>query len=120
VSDARQVARRYFDAWTSGDGDTVAALLAPDFSFAAGDLRIDGREAFLAGAAFPRDATVTMVAEASEGDISFQLYDARRGARTIRVVEQLTVSHGQIASSVFVTDMAAFMAFVTGARGGGP
>jgi ketosteroid isomerase-like protein len=119
VSDARQVARRYFDAWTSGDGDTVAALLAPDFSFAAGDLRIDGREAFLAGAAFPRDATVTMVAEASEGDISFQLYDARRGARTIRVVEQLTVSHGQIASSVFVTDMAAFMAFVTDAQGGG-
>jgi ketosteroid isomerase-like protein len=119
VSDTRQVARRYFDAWTSSEGDTVAALLAPDFSFVAGDLRIDGREAFLAGGAFPRDATVTMVAEASEGDVAFQLYDASRGDRTIRVVEQLTVRDGQIASSVFVTDMAAFMAFVGDAQGGG-
>jgi hypothetical protein len=30
VSDTRQVVRRYFDAWTSSEGDTVAALLAPD------------------------------------------------------------------------------------------
>jgi ketosteroid isomerase-like protein len=118
VTDTRQVARRYFDAWTSGEGDTVAALLAPDFSFVAGDLRIDGREAFLAGGAFPRDATVTMVAEASEGDVAFQLYDASRGDRTIRVVEQLTVRDGQIASSVFVTDMTAFMAFASDAQGG--
>ena len=121
MSDARQIARRYFDAWTSGDTDTVAALLAPDFSFAAGDLRIDGREAFLAAGAFPRDATTSMVAEAYEDDVAFQLYDATRGARTIRVVEQLTVRDGRIASSVFVTDMAAFMAFAgtgTDARGG--
>jgi hypothetical protein len=118
VSDTRQVARRYFDAWTSSEGDTVAALLAPDFSFVAGDLRIDGREAFLAGGAFPRVATVTMVAEASEGDVAFQLYDASRGDRTIRVVEQLTVRDGQIASSVFVTDMTAFMAFASDAQGG--
>ncbi|HET6748721.1 MAG TPA: nuclear transport factor 2 family protein [Actinomycetes bacterium] len=118
MSDTRQVARRYFDAWTSSEGDTVAALLAPDFSFVAGDLRIDGREAFLAGGAFPRDATVTMVAEASEGDVAFQLYDASRGDRTIRVVEQLTVRDGQIASSVFVTDMTAFMAFASDAQGG--
>jgi ketosteroid isomerase-like protein len=120
VSDTRQVARRYFDAWTSGDSDTVAALLAPDFSFAAGDLRIDGREAFLAASAFPRDATVTMVAEASEDDVAFQLYDASRGDRIIRVVEQLTVRDGQIASSVFVTDMAAFMAFASDAQGSRP
>jgi hypothetical protein len=98
----------------------VAALLAPDFSFSAGDLRIDGREAFLASGAFPRDATVTMVAEASEDDVAFQLYDATRGDRTIRVAEQLTVRDGQIAGSVFVTDMAAFMAFVGDAQGGRP
>jgi SnoaL-like domain len=111
VRQTRQVARRYFDAWTSGDGDTVAGLLDPDFSFVAGDLRIDGREAFLAGGAFPRDATTTMVAEAYEDDVAFQLYDATRGGRTIRVVEQLTVRDGRITGSVFVTDMAAFMAF---------
>jgi hypothetical protein len=49
-----------------------------------------------------------MVAEAYQGDVGFQLYEATRGARTIRVVEQLTVRDGRIASSVFVTDLAAF------------
>jgi ketosteroid isomerase-like protein len=112
VTSTQQTARRYFDAWTSGDRDTVTALLAPDFSFTAGDLRIDGREAFLDSGAFPRDATTTMVAEAYQGDVAFQLYDASRGDRTVRVVEQLTVRDGRIASSVFVTDMAAFRSFV--------
>ena len=119
MTETRQIARRYFDAWTSGDAETVAGLLAPDFSFVAGDLRIDGREAFLAAGAFPRDATTSMVAEAYEGDVGFQLYDATRGGRTVRVVEQLTVRDGRLAGSVFVTDMAAFMAFVTGAQGDG-
>jgi len=70
------------------------------------------RDAFLDSGAFPKDATTTMVAEAYQDDVAFQMYDARRGDRTIRVVEQLTVRDGMIASSVFVTDMAAFMAFV--------
>jgi hypothetical protein len=108
----QQLARRYFDAWTSGDGATVAAVLSPSFRFEAGDLRIDGREAFLDRGAFPRDATVSMVAEAYQDDVGFQMYDASRGDRTIRVVEQLTVRHGRIASSVFVTDMSRFAAFV--------
>ena len=112
MTSTQQTARRYFDAWTTGDRDTVTALVAPDFSFAAGDLRIDGRDAFLDSGAFPRDATTTMVAEAYQGDIGFQMYDARRGGRSVRIVEQLTVRDGMIASSVFVTDMAAFGAFV--------
>jgi ketosteroid isomerase-like protein len=111
VSQTRQLARRYFDAWTAGDSGTVAVLLAPDFEFAAGDLRIDGRDAFLDAGAFPKDATTTMVAEAYEGDVAFQMYDATRGGKRIRVVEQLTVRDGLIARSEFVTDMGAFMAF---------
>jgi ketosteroid isomerase-like protein len=111
VSDTQQVARRYHDAWTAGDSDTVVALLSPDFRFEAGDMRIDGREAFLDSGAFPRDATVTMVAEAYQGEVAFQLYDATRGDQTIRVVEQLTVHDGRVTSAVFVTDMAAFAAF---------
>ena len=117
----QQLARRYYDAWTSGDSSTVADLLSPDFRFAAGDLRIDGRAAFLDSGAFPRDATVTMVAEAYQGDVAFQMYDATRGGRTVRVVEQLTVRDGSIASSNLVTDMAAFAAFAgagAGAEGG--
>jgi ketosteroid isomerase-like protein len=111
VNDTQQVARHYYDAGTSGDSDTVAALLSPDFHFAAGDMRIDGRDAFLDSGAFPKDATTTMVAEAYQDGVAFQMYDARRGDRTVRVVEQLTVRDGTIASSVLVTDMAAFMAF---------
>jgi ketosteroid isomerase-like protein len=112
VSRTQQIARRYFDAWTSGDSSTVATLLSPDFQFAAGEMRIDGRDAFLDGGAFPKDATTAMVAEAYQDEVAFQLYDATRGDRTIRVVEQLTVRDGMIARSVFVTDMAAFTAFV--------
>lgn len=108
----QQLARRYFDAWTSGDNNTVAALLSPVFRFTAGDLSINGREAFLDSGAFPRDATVTMVAEAYQDDVAFQMYDATRGDRTIRVVEQLTARDGQITSSSFVADMAAFAAFI--------
>jgi hypothetical protein len=52
-----------------------------------------------------------MVAEAYQDDMAFQMYDATRGGQTIRVVEQLTVRDGRIASSVFVTDMAALAAF---------
>jgi ketosteroid isomerase-like protein len=112
VSATHQIARRYYDAWTSGDSHTVATLLSPTFTFSAGDMKIDGREAFLDSGAFPRDATTTMVAEAYQDDVAFQMYDATRGARTIRVVEQLTVRDGRIASSLFVTDMTAFMAFI--------
>jgi ketosteroid isomerase-like protein len=111
VGSARHIARRYFDAWTSGDSGTVATLLSPTFRFAAGDMTVDGRDAFLAASAFPKDATVTMVAEAYQDDVAFQMYDATRGDRSVRVVEQLTVRDGTIASSVFVTDMAAFAAF---------
>jgi ketosteroid isomerase-like protein len=112
VSHTEQIARRYFDAWTSGDSDTVVSLLAPDFQFEAGDMKIDGRDAFLDRGAFPRDATTTMVAEAYQDDVAFQMYDATRADQRIRAVEQLTVRDGMIARSVFVTDMAAFMAFI--------
>jgi ketosteroid isomerase-like protein len=64
MTSTEQVARRYFDAWSSGDRDTLTALLSPGFTFTAGDHRIEGRNAFLDAGAFPRDATTTMVAEA--------------------------------------------------------
>jgi SnoaL-like domain len=103
-------ARKYFEAWTSGDFATVSALLAPDFTFAAGDMSIQGREAFLNASAFPPDAHTSMVAQAYQGETAFQLYDATRGSQTVRIVEQLTVRHGVITGSTFVTDRAAFMA----------
>jgi ketosteroid isomerase-like protein len=107
-----ETARRYFDAWTSRDSSTVAALLASDFRFASGAMSIEGKEAFLNAGAFPRDAKTTMVAEAYQGETAFQMYDATRGANKVRIVEQLTVRDGLIRSSNFVADMSAFMALM--------
>jgi hypothetical protein len=111
MSETEQVARRYFDAWTSGDRETVAAVLTPEFRFTAGDMTIEGRDAFLAAGAFPSDAAIAMVAEAYQGEVGFQMYDAVRGDRRLRIVEQLTVRDGLIAGSAFVADMGAFAAF---------
>jgi hypothetical protein len=47
----------------------------------------------------------------STQQVARRYFDATRGARTIRVVEQLMVRDGTIASSVFVTDMAALASF---------
>lgn len=113
-----ETARRYFDAWTSRDSSAVAVLLAPDFRFASGAMSIEGKDAFLNAGAFPRDAKTTMVAEAYQGEIAFQMYDAARGANKVRIVEQLTVRDGLIRSSNFVADMSAFMALMNPAHEG--
>jgi hypothetical protein len=51
-----------------------------------------------------------MVAQAYQGEVGFQIYDARRGQRSVRIVERLTVRDGLIAGSAFVADMGAFAA----------
>jgi hypothetical protein len=114
MSDTRRIARGYFDAWTGKNSAGVRAALAPDYEFTAGQLQIKGRDAFLAGAAFPPKATVSMIAEAYEGDIGFQMYDATNGSKTARIVEQLTIRDGAIVASTIVTDQAAFGAFMQG------
>jgi hypothetical protein len=43
----QQTARRYFRAWTGRDTSTTRSVLAEDFRFAAGDMRVSGRDAFL-------------------------------------------------------------------------
>ena len=110
----REVARRYFEAWTSRDTATAASLLDDDFRFVAGDLRIEGRQAFLDAGAFPADARTRLLAEAYEGEVGFQMYEAARGDRVVRIIEQLTVREGSIVSSTFVTDMTAYQAFLAG------
>jgi hypothetical protein len=62
--------------------------------------------------AFPKNATVKMVAEAYQDDTGFQMYDASVGDRAVRIVEQLTIRDGKIAESNFVADMAAFTALM--------
>jgi len=109
----QETARRYFEAWTSRDTATARGLLADDFSFTAGDMSIEGRDAFLDAGAFPKDAETTMVDEVYQGGRAFQMYDAKRGSQIIRIVEHLVVDYGRIKSSTFVTDMAAYMALMS-------
>lgn len=114
MNETKRVARGYFDAWTSKNTPAVREALAEDYTFAAGEMRISGRDAFLAGAAFPPAATVKMVAEAYDEGTAFQMYDATNGGKTARIVEQLTVRDGHVTASTIVTDQAAFGAFMQG------
>jgi len=74
--------------------------------------QVEGRDAFLAAAAFPPDAETTLVAQVCQGPEAFQMYDSSRAGTTVRIVEHLTVEEGKVTSSTLVTDSGAFMAFV--------
>jgi hypothetical protein len=55
VRHTQQIARRYFDAWTAGDSSTVANAALAGLPVRGGDIRIDGRDAFLDAAAYQDD-----------------------------------------------------------------
>ncbi len=107
-----RIARTYFEAWTTKNTAAAAAALADGFTFTAGDMRIEGKEAFLDAGAFPENATTHIVAEAYQGENGFQMYDARAGDRSVRIVEHLVVREGAIQSSSFITDMTRFMSLM--------
>jgi hypothetical protein len=113
TDDTARVARQYFDSWSNRRGpDALRPLLAPDFVFDAGPIRIEGREAFLGASEWPARATTTLVAEAYDGEHAFQLYEAVNGMARIRSVEHLVVRDGVVAVSEIVGDLAAFQAFM--------
>ena len=109
-----RIARRYFEAWTSRDSETTASLLDEGFRFASGAIEIEGRDAFLSAAAFPADATTTLLDEAYQGETGFQLYESRSGDRSVVIAERLRVRDGKIVESTVVTDSVAFGAFLGG------
>jgi hypothetical protein len=113
TEDTARVARAYFDAWSNRRGpDALRPLLAADFVFEAGPIRIEGREAFLGASEWPARARTTLVAEAYDGEHAFQLYEAVNGMARIRSAEHLVVRDGAIAASEIVGDLAAFQAFM--------
>ena len=110
----QRLARRYFAAWTSRDSETVETLLDEKmrFSFTAGaTIEIQGRDAFLSGDAWPEGVDVDLLDEVYQGDTGFQMYDARNGDATLRVVERLVVRDDRIVAIDFVTDQGAYDRF---------
>jgi hypothetical protein len=113
TEDTARIARAYFEAWSNRRGpDALRALLAEDFAFDAGPVRIEGREAFLGASDWPARARTTLEAEAYDGEHGFQLYEAVNGFARIRSAEHLVVRDGAIVSSEIVGDLAAFQVFM--------
>ena len=112
----RQAARAYHRGWAHGAGaDDMRPVMDEDFVFAMGEMRIEGREAFLAGGGWPEGAEVTTVAEAYDGDHGFQLYECANGDTTVQMCEHLTVSAGRIVAVELIVDHARLGAFMASA-----
>ena len=113
--ETRAMAREYFDAWSNRSGpEVVGSFLAADYLFTAGDMRIEGRDAFLSSAQWPAEAVTQMVIDVYEDDTGLQVYDATNGEHTVRIAEHLELRDGKIVSSDIVADGAAFAAFMAG------
>jgi uncharacterized protein YndB with AHSA1/START domain len=118
TSQTAQLCRAYFETWTNRRGaDALRPLLAENFVFQAGPVRVEGREEFLGFAAWPDGAVTEMVADAYEDDHGLQLYVATNGSASVKIVEHLVVTNGSIASTETITDGAAFAAFLAGGDG---
>ena len=119
TTDTRTAAQTYHAGWTSGSGaEAMRPVMAEGFTFTMGEMRIEGRESFLEGGGWPQGATVTMVAEAYDGDHGFQLYQCEADDRAVTMCEHFTVSDGTIASIELVVDHAALGAFLAPAGAG--
>ena len=106
--------RSYFHAWTTGDRETMASLLGRDLRFyfvSAGVDSVQGRDAFLAGEAWPKNVQVTLLDEAYQHDTGFQMYRVQRAEQEITVVEKFTVRGEQIGEIWFLTDARAYADF---------
>lgn len=113
TDETRQIAQAYFEAWTTRQGaDVLRPLMAEDFTFRAGDMVVEGREAFFEGAGWPERAVTTMVAEAYDGSTAFQLYEAANRDASVQIADHLTVSDGRITSAEVICDGASFMEFM--------
>jgi uncharacterized protein YndB with AHSA1/START domain len=115
TSRTRDLCRAYFDAWTHRRGpDALRPLLAEDFVFQAGPMRVEGREQFLRLAAWPDGATTTLIVDAYDGNHGLQLYQAVNGPVAVKIAEHLTVRDDTIVSTETITDPVGFSAFMAG------
>ena len=114
TTDTKNAAQQYHEAWSSGAGaDTMRRVMASDFVFSMGEMRIEGREAFLNGGGWPTGVEVAMVAQAYDGEHGFQLYDCSRGDLTVRMCEHFTVRDGAVVAVELFVDHEALAAFMS-------
>lgn len=108
-----QIARAYFDAWSTRQGpDALKEYMAEDFTFRAGDLTIEGRDQFLSFGGWPEHAETNIVAEAYSDDTAIQIYEATNGNTSVRIADHLTIRDGRIVSSDTICDASSFEAFM--------
>ena len=113
--DNGRVARAYFDTWSTRQGpDALRELMAEDFVFRAGDLVVEGRDAFLSAGAWPPDAVTELVVQACEGPSVIQIYDAHNGEASVRIADHLVIDQGRVTSSDTICDGPTFQAFMAG------
>ena len=122
MADAAQVAEEFFAAWTGKDFDRARALLHDDLAFRGPIDSFDDADAYLA-AIRGLSQIVTGADKRKvfvDGDDVCVIYDLKTApVPSAPTAEWYRVRDGRIASSNFVTDMAAFMTFVTEAQEGG-
>lgn len=93
------VVRSYFDAWTAGDFEGAAALLAPQLTVEVPVNEYPDAAAFAAALEAFGSMTITaeLLAAMSAGEEAMLLYDMDvRGIGTLRVAEHFTVGQGKI------------------------
>ena len=113
----------YQDAWTSGDLDTAATYLAPDFRFeGAGSsfTSVDEFLPFLARFGGRIGRGWRQVAAFGDGDEALVMYELRgpAGQALPLTVDHFVVRDGKIAAETLVFDTAAFGQAMAGATAG--
>lgn len=107
------VIRAYYDAWTTGDFDRAASLLAPGLAV---EVPVndypDARSFAAALKSFGSLATrVELLAAMTSGEEGMLLYDMQvQGLGALRVAEHFTVTGGQITRLRQIHDTAAIRA----------
>jgi hypothetical protein len=94
-------------AWSSGDMDAAARLVADDIVFESPMVQLSGREPYLeaVGRFAQLVSEVTVVAVLGDGHRSIIMYDMKTGPfGTLRAAEHFTFEHGKITYDQLVFD----------------
>ncbi len=112
------VVGQYLGAFYSGDFERARTVVAESFSFQGPFLKVDGKDAFFAGAEGLRHVVAghRLVRQWQDGNEVSSLYEVElrtpAGEGTVLMSEWHTVAAGQLVSGSVVFDSAAFRALL--------